>query len=82
MCLCPLPLQIKKHVFFLLTEWTASAPLLSPQERDFVVKYGDLKDAHFASTVLSALPSRFSALEEREMGAPLSVCVCGWVGCV
>lgn len=65
---CTVGVQIKRDMLYLLSEWATCRSLLSPEEREFVQKYADLKGTHFTGTVLESLPTPFKELSEPEMG--------------
>lgn len=60
--------QIKKYAMYLLAEWRTCQELLSAPEQDFLKRYADLKESHFDSTVLAAMPAPFNVMGEPEMG--------------
>ena len=72
--------QIKKYAMYLLAEWRTCQELLSAPEQDFLKRYADLKESHFDSTVLAAMPAPFNVMGEPEMGmlTKLASRVSGW----
>lgn len=59
--------KLKKFVMYILSSRDVFEGRLSAQEKTFVTRYADLKEAHFRASALDQLDDRLRSLDEPEM---------------